>query len=149
VKSKVAAKKWLCGRLIAKILITTIQANLCCLLHVSLRNGTKFTWIVVIEIFAINLPAQPFLGRHIGFHIFFTVAFFGAAHFFYSWAVFGLDFISFCKFMLHCHQWLLLLVFFVYKGRYGEFYMCTMHTYYLIKINFAYIYILYMSMIAG
>jgi len=28
VKSKVAAKKWLDGRLMAKILITTIQANL-------------------------------------------------------------------------------------------------------------------------
>jgi len=33
VKSKVAAKKC---RLNAKILITTIQVNLCCLLHVSL-----------------------------------------------------------------------------------------------------------------
>jgi len=29
--------------LIAKILIMTIQANLCFLLHISLRFGTKFT----------------------------------------------------------------------------------------------------------
>jgi len=33
VKSKVVAKKWLDGRLMPK---TTIQVNLCCLLHVSL-----------------------------------------------------------------------------------------------------------------
>jgi len=71
VKSKVAAKNDCDRRLIAKILISTIQANLCCLLHVSLGFGTKFTWIVVIKIFSINLPPQPFLGRHLGFHIFF------------------------------------------------------------------------------
>jgi len=29
--------------LMAKFLITTIQVNLCCLLHVSLGFGTKFT----------------------------------------------------------------------------------------------------------
>jgi len=33
VKSKVVARKWLDGRLIAKILIMKIQLNLCCLLH--------------------------------------------------------------------------------------------------------------------
>ena len=38
------------GRLKAKFLITTIQLNLCCLLHISLRFGTKFTWIVIIRI---------------------------------------------------------------------------------------------------
>jgi len=43
VKSKVAAKKWLDGRLMVKILITIIQVNLCCLLHVLLGFGTKFT----------------------------------------------------------------------------------------------------------
>jgi len=43
VKSKVAAKKWLDGKLMAKILITTIQVNLCCLLHISLGFGIKFT----------------------------------------------------------------------------------------------------------
>ena len=58
------------GRLKAKILITSIQVNLCCLLHVSLRFGTKFTWIVVIKIFTFSLPLQPFLGRHFGFHFF-------------------------------------------------------------------------------
>jgi len=75
------------GRLMAKILITTIQVNLCCLLHVSLGFGTKFTWIVVIKNFAISLLLQPFLGRHLGFHIFFPNDLFGATHFFYSWAV--------------------------------------------------------------
>ena len=38
-----------------KFLITTIQDNLCCLIPASLGISTKFTWIVVIKIFAINL----------------------------------------------------------------------------------------------
>ena len=51
---KGAAKKWLWWyRLMAKILIATIQVNLCCLIPASL--DTKFTWIVAIIIFAINL----------------------------------------------------------------------------------------------
>jgi len=62
------------GRLMAKFLTKTIQVNLCCLLPVSLGIGTKFTWIVsivVIKNFAISLPSLPFLGHHLGFHIFF------------------------------------------------------------------------------
>ena len=63
-----------------KILITTIHVNLC--------FGTKFTLIVVIKIFTINLPSQPFLGRHLGFHIFFHHGLFRGHTFFYSLAVF-------------------------------------------------------------
>ena len=55
------------------------------------RRQHKFVWIVAIKIFAINLPSQPFVGHHLGFHIFFTVAFLGVAHFFYNLAVVGLD----------------------------------------------------------
>jgi len=33
----------------------------------SWRKQHKFTLIVVIKIFAISLPPQPFLGRHLGF----------------------------------------------------------------------------------
>ena len=56
------------GRLMVKILITTIQVN-----FVPIDQAApKFTWIVVIKIFTINLPSQPFLGRHLGFHIFFS-----------------------------------------------------------------------------
>jgi len=92
VKSKVVAKKWLwwprsgCdGRLMAKFLITTIQVNL---VPNPWRRQDKFTWIVVIKKkIAISLPSQPFLGRHLGFHIFFHYGLFGAAPFFYSWAV--------------------------------------------------------------
>ena len=66
----------------------TIQVNLCCLLHVSLRFGTKFTWIVVIKIFAINPLPQPFLGCHLEFHIFFHNGLLGGhTHFFYSLTV--------------------------------------------------------------
>ena len=55
MKSKVAAKKWLRWyRLTAKkIIITTIQVNLCCPINVSLGYDTKFTQIAVIKVFAI------------------------------------------------------------------------------------------------
>jgi len=55
VKSKVAVKKWLDDRLMAKILITTIQVNLVPNPSETWRRQHKFTWIVVIEIFAISL----------------------------------------------------------------------------------------------
>ena len=37
---------------------------------------------------AINLLSQPFLGRHLGFHIFFHHSVLGAVPFFYSLVVF-------------------------------------------------------------
>ena len=37
--------------------------------------------------FAFNLLSQPFLGHYFGFHIFFTAAFLGIAHFFCSWVI--------------------------------------------------------------
>jgi len=43
VKSRLATRNGCDGRLLAKILITTIQANLCCLLYISLGFSTKFT----------------------------------------------------------------------------------------------------------
>ena len=64
------------GRLMAKILIMTIQVNV-----------YKYARIVVVKFFAINLPSQPFLGRHLGFHILFQSSFLGAALFFHSSAV--------------------------------------------------------------
>ena len=68
---KGAAKKWLWWyRLKAKILITTIQVNLCCLIPASLEISTKFTWIVVIKFFHQPIPSQPFLGRHFDFTTF-------------------------------------------------------------------------------
>ena len=35
------------------------------------RRQRKFNWIVIIKISAISLPSQPFLGRYLGFYIFF------------------------------------------------------------------------------
>ena len=58
--------------------------------------GTKFTLIVVIKFFTINLPSQPFLGRHLGFHIFFHHSLFEGRTVFLQLGCFGLDFISFC-----------------------------------------------------
>jgi len=40
-----------------------------------------------IKIFAISLPSSHFLTATLDFTSFFTIAFLGAAHFFYSWAV--------------------------------------------------------------
>ena len=80
------------GRLMAKILITTIQVNLCCLLHVSLELGTILIWIFIIKIFVISLQSQPFLGHHLGFHIFFHNSFLGGCTF-VQLGCFWLDFI--------------------------------------------------------
>jgi len=66
VKSKVVAKNGCEGRLMVKILIT-IQVNLWPDSSKTWRMQNKFTQIVVIK----NLPSQPFLGRHLGFHNFF------------------------------------------------------------------------------
>ena len=94
------------GRLMVKILITTIQVN-----FVPRPSGTKFTWIVVIKIFTINLPSQPFLGRHLGFHIFFHHSLFkGRTPFFTAW-LFLIRYIkqhikylwAFCEFSLVTH----------------------------------------------
>ena len=97
------------GRLMVKILITTVQVNLCCLLHkdsapispeLSLLKFLPLTYV----------PSQPFLGRHLwishlfhhglfpltyhhshflaaplDFTSFFTMAFLGAAPFFTAW----------------------------------------------------------------
>jgi len=74
--------------------------NLCCLLRVSLWFGTTFAWIVIIKIFAISIPSQPFLSHHLRFHIFFHNGLLWGCTLFYSWAVFGLDFTSVCNCML-------------------------------------------------
>ena len=87
---KGAAKKWLWWyRLMAKILITTIQVNLCCLIPASLGISTKFTWIVVIKFCHQPIPSQPFLGHPFDITTFFTLAIFEqGCTFFYSQAVF-------------------------------------------------------------
>ena len=74
------------GRLMVKILIPTIQVS-----FVPKPTGTKFTWIVIIKIFTINLLSQPFLGRHLWFHIFFHHSLFGGYSLFLQLGCFGLD----------------------------------------------------------
>jgi len=55
------------------------------------RGQHKFTWNVIIETTAINLPSQLFLSYHLGFHIFFNHGFLEGKgriiFFFYSLAV--------------------------------------------------------------
>ena len=45
----------------------------------------------IIKIFTINLPSQPFLGRHLGFHIFFHHSLFEGRTLFLQLGCFGLD----------------------------------------------------------
>ena len=75
------------GRLIAKVLIITIQVNLVPNLNETWRMQHKFTWIIVIKTFAISL--HTITAAILDFTSFFTMAFLGGTHFFYSWAVFG------------------------------------------------------------
>jgi len=71
----------------AKILIMTIQVNLVPNPSETWRRQHKLTWIVVIKFFTISLPSQPFLGCHLGFHIFFHNGLLEIRTLFYSWAV--------------------------------------------------------------
>jgi len=96
------------GRLKVKILITTTQVNLCCLLHVSLRFSTQIHWIVVIKIFAFSLPTQPFLGRHFGFHISFHNS--KGRTLFLQLGCFGLDFTSFCNCILWSADYMFVVI---------------------------------------
>ena len=64
-----------------KILIT-IQVNLC--QELAALNSPELS---LLKIFTIDLPLQPFLGRHLGFHIFFHHSLFEGRTLFYSLAV--------------------------------------------------------------
>ena len=46
--------------------------------------GTNFTRIVITKIFTINLPSQPFLGCHLGFHFFLPWLFWRPHSFFFT-----------------------------------------------------------------
>ena len=83
---------WYTCRLKAKILIMTIQVNLCCLLHILLRFGTKFVLFLLLKFIQLSYHHSHFLSATLYFTSFITMAFLGAAQLFYSWAVFGLDF---------------------------------------------------------
>jgi len=85
------------GRLIAKNLITTIQVNSVLILSETWRRQHKFTWIVVIKIFAINLPSQPFLGCHLAFHIFFHNGLLGGCTLFLQLGCFWIVVLSTCS----------------------------------------------------
>ena len=53
----------------------------------------------LLKFLLLSLPSQSFLGYHLGFHIFFTMAFLGAAHCFTAGLFFGLDFTCICNYM--------------------------------------------------
>ena len=75
-----------------KILITTIQVNFGCRLVLA-QNSPELS---LLNFFTINLPSEPFLGRHLGFHIFFHHSLFEGRTLFLQLGCFGLDFTSFC-----------------------------------------------------
>jgi len=97
------------------------------------RLRIKFAWIVVIKFLLLTYHHSHFLATTLDFTSFFTMAFLRAAHCFYSLAVFGLDFTSFCtlqSWRITNNGWLLLLVFFFYVGSAPHVY----HAYFLVKI---------------
>ena len=99
VKSKDAAKKWLWWyRLMAKNLITTIQVNLV-LPHPSFtRNQHKIHLNCCFYHFCHQpIPSQPFLGRPLWFHNFFTLAILNRPPPFLQLGCFWVEINSFCK----------------------------------------------------
>ena len=79
------------GRLIAKNLITTIQVNLVPNPSETWGRQHKFTQIVIIKFFVINLPSQPFLGHYLGFLIFIPYSLLGNHTLFTAGLYFELD----------------------------------------------------------
>jgi len=61
-----------------------IQANLVPNPSEMWRRQHKFTWIVIIKVFAIRLPSQPFLSRHL---VYFHNILLQGCTLFYSWAI--------------------------------------------------------------
>ena len=74
-----------------KILIATIQMNL-----VLLGLGTNSPELSLLKFLPLTYHLQPFLGRHLGFHIFFHHSLFEGHTLFLQFGCFGLDFTSFC-----------------------------------------------------
>jgi len=86
------------GRIMVKILMVTIQMNLCCLLHVSLGFGTNSPELLLnflpLAYHHSHFLATTWISR------LFPHPHSWDLHTFYSWTVFGLDFISFCNCIL-------------------------------------------------
>jgi len=84
------------------------------------EGNTNLPELSLLTFLLLTYHHSHFLAATLYFTSFFIIAFLGAAHFFYSWAVFGLDFTSFCNCILqswHIVLMVLLLVFFHYAGR--------------------------------
>jgi len=99
-----------------KILATAIQVILDLSPSETGRRTHKFTWIIVIKMFTIELLSQPFLEHHLWFYIFFPLALLGCT-LFSQLGCFCIDITSFCNcifIMHHCGQlWCFLFVFFL------------------------------------
>ena len=61
--------------IMAKFLIITMQVNFVLIPSEAWRGQRKFSRIVVIKNFAIILPTQPLLGRHLRFYNFLMLSF--------------------------------------------------------------------------
>ena len=70
VKFKVVQLKFLWWNVNSKKFNNDIQLNLCCLLHISVAIGTNSDEFSSLIFFAVNIPSQKFLSRHLEFHIF-------------------------------------------------------------------------------
>jgi len=75
VKSKVAAKNGWDGRLIAKILITPIQLNLCCLSTFHYDSAPNSPELLLLKFLLLTYHHSHFLVTTLDFTFFFTIAF--------------------------------------------------------------------------
>ena len=145
LKSKVTRRNGCNGVLITKILIITIQVNLCCLLHASLGFGTKFTWIIVIKFLLLIYHRSHFLATTWISLLFSQWPSWGLHSFFLQLAVFGLDFNHFCNCILQCwhiyiNRCCYLSSCFFYSGRYMQCFTCVS-----VILLFKFVYILCMQ----
>jgi len=72
------------------VMVTTIQVNLVPNCSKTWRGNTNSAQLLLLKFLAISLPSQPFVAATLDFTCFHN-GLLGATHFFYSWAVFGLD----------------------------------------------------------
>ena len=115
------------GRLYQKLLITTILMK--CRIPVKCGEGSiNLLELSLLKFLLLTYHCSHFLAATLDSTSFFIVAFWGATHFFYSFAVFGLDFTSFCMLQswhIAINGCYYLSSFFLFVGRYFQCSTCV------------------------
>ena len=96
----------------AKILITTIQVNL--VPNPSGGGNTNSPELLLLKFLPLTYHHSHFLAATLDFTSFFTIAFLGAALFFYTWLFWIIDFTCFCISIPKAGLWMALGLFNLY-----------------------------------